>query len=341
MRTIIGEMHAMSYAAERRAAVEAVLKACRLCQKVQANLVTEDTLAKKDKSPVTVADYGAQAVVCHDLMTVFPDDPMVGEEDAKALRDPANAALKDQVVRHVREITPGLDEAEVLKAIDRGVHEGGAGGRHWTLDPIDGTKGFLRGDQYAVALALIENGEVVLGVLGCPNLPHDGRDFDGSKGCVFIAEKDSGAFMRRLDSETEERISVTGITDPSEANFCESVESAHSSQDDSAKVAEKLGITAPPYRIDSQCKYAAVSRGDASIYLRLPTKKGYEEKIWDHAAGVMVIREAGGRVTDCRGDELDFSIGRTLRDNLGVVVTNGKLHDPVVRAVREVLELND
>jgi 3'(2'), 5'-bisphosphate nucleotidase len=55
--------------------------------------------------------------------------------------------------------------------------------RYWTLDPIDGTKGFLRGDQYAIALALVEHGEVVLGVLGCPNLPNP----DGSRGAIFAA----------------------------------------------------------------------------------------------------------------------------------------------------------
>ena len=84
---------------------------------------------------------------------------------------------------------------------------------------------------------------------------------------------------------------------------------------------------------------AAVARGDASIYLRLPTRKGYEEKIWDHAAGYAVITEAGRTVSHVRGNPLDFSIGRTLRDNLGVIVTNGKLHEPVVEAVKAVLEL--
>jgi 3'(2'), 5'-bisphosphate nucleotidase len=124
---------------------------------------------------------------------------------------------------------------------------------------------------------------------------------------------------------------------PAEATFCESVESGHSSHDDAAVIAEKLGVTNPPYRIDSQCKYAAVARGDASIYLRLPTRADYEEKIWDHAAGWMVINEAGGRVTDVRGEPLDFSIGRTLKNNKGVVATNGKLHDQVIAVVREVL----
>ena len=51
---------------------------------------------------------------------------------------------------------------------------------------------------------------------------------------------------------------------------------------------QKLGVKAPPVRIDSQAKYGALSRGDGAIYLRFPNK-GYREKIWDHAAGYIVI----------------------------------------------------
>ena len=270
-------------------------------------------------------------------MTRFPGDRLVGEEDASELREPSNEAIRRQVVTQVGAIHPELSADQVLAAIDHGTYEGGPKGRHWTLDPIDGTKGFLRGDQYAVALALIEEGEVVLGVLGCPNLPHDATRPDGERGCVFVATKGEGTTVRTMEDAAELPIRVTDIDDPARASFCESVEKAHSSQSDSARVAALLGIEIVPFRIDSQCKYAAVARGDASIYLRLPTRKGYEEKIWDHAAGSMVITEAGGRVTDVRGDELDFSIGRTLRDNLGVIVTNGRLHDRVVDAVRSVL----
>jgi 3'(2'), 5'-bisphosphate nucleotidase len=327
----------MPYESEREVAVQAVEKASLLCRTVQANLVSEESMSKKDKSPVTVADFGAQAVVTHALHAAFPDLPMVGEEDAAELRDPVNASLTAKVVSNVNEIVPDLSEGRILDLIDYGTFEGGAKGRHWTLDPIDGTKGFLRLDQYAVALALIENGEVVLGVLGCPNLPVDASEPDGQKGCLFVAIRGEGATMRVLGSKEERPISVTDLRDPAEASFCESVEAAHSSQSDAARVAELLGITSPPFRIDSQCKYGAVGRGDASIYLRLPTRKDYEEKIWDHAAGAIVIREAGGRVTDVRGKDLDFSLGRTLKDNLGVIVTNGHLHEDVVSAVREVL----
>ncbi|UCD29735.1 MAG: 3'(2'),5'-bisphosphate nucleotidase [Planctomycetota bacterium] len=330
----------MAYETERRVAIEAVIKACQLCRTVRANLVTDQTMAKKDKSPVTVADFGAQAVVSTELMRFFPNDPLVGEEDSSDLRTERGAVLKDKVVQNVIVVSGGLSERQILAAIDHGTYEGGPTGRHWTLDPIDGTKGFLRGDQYAVALALIEDGKPVLGVLGCPNMPLDAKNPDGTKGCLFIAVKGESATMRPIDNADEKTIATTEVTDPVEASFCESVESAHSSHSDAARIAEILGVTAEPYRIDSQCKYAAVARGDASIYLRLPTKAGYQEKIWDHAAGWTVINQAGGQVTDVRGVPLDFSSGRTLRNNLGVVATNGKLHEKVITAVRQVLELS-
>lgn len=63
----------------------------------------------------------------------------------------------------------------------------------WTIDPIDGTKGFLRGEQYAVCLAFLVDAEVQVGVLGCPNLPLDMANPDGEKGCLFVAVKGQGA----------------------------------------------------------------------------------------------------------------------------------------------------
>lgn len=327
----------MNYKSELRCAIEAVRKASGLCREVQAALVSEETLSKKDKSPVTVADYGAQAVVNLCILGAFPEDRIVGEEDASLLRDHGSAVLRERVVRHAQAVHKTADESDVLAAIDRGNWTGGPAGRHWVLDPIDGTKGFLRGDQYAVALALIEDGEVVLGALGCPNLPVSTDAEDGLRGCLFAAVRGEGATLYALDSDRRAPVHTSRISDATQACFCESVESEHSSHDDAVIIAERLGITQPPYRIDSQCKYAAIARGDASIYLRLPTRKDYREKVWDHAAGWMVVNEAGGKVSDVRGQPLDFSIGRTLDRNQGVVATNGPLHEEVLEAVRAVL----
>ena len=319
------------------AAVNAVRAASKVCVAVQQRMVTPETLEKKDKSPVTVADFASQAVVCAHLAQAFPDDPVVGEEDAEDLRNDEQADLRKAVVEHVGAVLGGEPgEDQVLGWIDRGNAEGTTS-RYWTLDPIDGTKGFLRGQQYAVALALIENGEVVLGVLGCPNLPMKISD---ATGALFTGVRGHGAYTLPLWDESQETfhpISVSKIESTSEACFCESVESGHSNQSQSAQIAQELGITQEPVRIDSQCKYAAVARGDASIYLRLPTRADYREKIWDHAAGMIVVEEAGGKVTDIEGKPLDYSHGKKFEENRGVVATCGNVHEAVVDAVNQVV----
>jgi 3'(2'), 5'-bisphosphate nucleotidase len=169
---------------------------------------------------------------------------------------------------------------------------------------------------------------VVLGALACPRL-------DGS-GVLLSAERDRGTRAASLFSDDEGALVRAAST--TDLRFCESVESSHSDHALSARIAVKLGITAQPLRLDSQAKYACVARGDASIYLRLPTRADYREKIWDHAAGAIVVEEAGGRVSDVRGAALDFSRGRQLEDNAGVIATSSsEAHARVVEAVGEAL----
>jgi 3'(2'), 5'-bisphosphate nucleotidase len=234
------------------------------------------------------------------------------------------------VVERVSEQRGPVSEEQALAWIDRGSHAATAA-RYWTLDPIDGTKGFLRREQYAIALALIERGRVEIGVLGCPNLPLG----DGI-GALFTAVRGEPTRMQDLwdPAAPSLAVKVAALERADQARFCESVESGHSDQDESARIAEDLGIKSEPFRIDSQCKYAAVARNDASIYLRLPTRADYREKIWDHAAGSLVVECAGGRVTDSDGAPLDFTVGATLAKNRGIVATCGTIHDEVIAAVR-------
>lgn len=322
---------------ELQIAVTAVRAAARVCRAVQHDLLTTETMQKADRSPVTVADFASQAVVCRWLARATPGDPVVGEENASELRKQERRGLLDSIVRRVRdELGADVSAAEVLEWIDRGNAEAG-GRRYWTLDPIDGTKGFLRGQQYAIALALIEEGEVVLGVLGCPNLPGP----FGSRGVVFTAVRGGQAQARPLFGDAEngaQLIHVAPVSRVASARFCESVESEHSDHADSARVARLLGITTEPYRIDSQCKYAIVARGDSSIYLRIPKRETYREKVWDHAAGKLLVEAAGGKVTDIDGTPLDFRHGRSLERNRGIVATCGSIHNEVLEAIRRVRE---
>ncbi|KAJ4751787.1 hypothetical protein LUZ62_086192 [Rhynchospora pubera] len=341
-----------TYEKELAAAKKAASLAARLCQSVQAEIFQSDVQSKADKSPVTVADYGSQAIVSFVLDMELSSGPfsMVAEEDSEDLRKDSSKEILSRITDLVNDTLSTdpsfcnviLSEEGILSAIDKGTSEGGSSGRHWVLDPIDGTKGFLRGDQYAIALALLDEGKVVLGVLACPNLPlasiqHTTQNV-GESGCLFSAIVGNGAWMQSLDEgSSPTKIQVTSTADPVDASFFESFEAAHSLHDLTSNIAKKLGVKAPPVRIDSQAKYGALARGDGAIYLRFP-HKGYREKIWDHAAGYIVVTEAGGVVTDAAGNDLDFSKGRYLDLDTGIMATNKKLMPSLLVAVQESIK---
>ena len=161
----------------------------------------------------------------------------------------------------------------------------------WTLDPIDGTKGFLRGEQYAVCLALLVDARVQLGVMGCPNLPVSASHPDGPRGCIFVGVPGQGAYQLPLDdplSSAGTKLTIPPVTIET-LNFLESVEKAHSKLSFNERVGQILGVTRAPTRMDSQAKYCALAGGDGGVYLRMPTGTGYKEKIWvSTAAGASV-----------------------------------------------------
>ncbi|KND88207.1 3'(2'),5'-bisphosphate nucleotidase [Tolypocladium ophioglossoides CBS 100239] len=350
-----------SYARELQVAQLAVQRATLLTKRV-FHEKAKGTVDKNDKSPVTIGDFGAQALIIAALRHSFPADEIVAEEEAAQLREDAN--LRDTIWELVKDTRlddaaaeqllggPIKDVDSMLELIDLGNSKGGSQGRIWAIDPIDGTKGFLRGGQYAVCLGLMVDGDVKVGVLGCPNLPVDdaarltadigSNQTDEGRGVLFSAVQTEGATSRALTTGAlsgAKPISMRPISDLSKATFCESVEAGHSAHDDQAVISQKLGITKPSVRMDSQAKYGSIARGAGDIYLRLPVKATYQEKIWDHAAGDLIVREAGGQVTDIHGKRLDFGVGRTLANNKGVVAAPAAVHGTVLAAVQDVLNI--
>lgn len=328
-------MHSRSQ--ELNCALTAVAEACSITRRVQSELDQIRQLTKDDRSPVTVADFAAQAIVAMRLRDEFGAIALVGEESAADLRAQQTGGLTSAITAAVQHVRMGVDNDTVLDAIDLGNHDASANS-YWTLDPVDGTKGFLRRGQYAVSLALIENGEVTLGVLGCTNLSADfSRSFDDPdpQGCIYYATIGNGAwYLPATDIDAKpERIHAAQNVALDALRVCESVEAAHSKQDDTVRILEHLNATSKPARLDSQCKYAVVGRGQADAYLRLPTRAGYVEKIWDHAAGMLVAEEAGAVVTDITGNRLDFSHGATLGANRGVVCTAKGIHSQIIDAI--------
>ena len=316
-------------------ASDAIARAASVVAHLSSDLKRIRTVTKDDRSPVTVADFAVQAIVGLMLRDTGVSE-MVGEEDAAKLRE--DAAIRVEVVTAVNMALPNATEDDVLDAIDSGDHEGGAAGCFWTLDPIDGTKGFLRGGQFALALALIENGQVQLGVLG---LPHWGLHSDPTGGSVqppgsiCMAVRGEGVRGKPIGEGESVELRIAPWSEGDVFRTCESVESGHTSHDTSARINEAFG-THKAVQLDSQAKYAVVAAGAADGYLRLPTRPGYVERIWDHAAGSLVATEAGAVVSDIHGKPLDFSRGRGLEENKGVICAAPQAHRRIIERIEEL-----
>jgi 3'(2'), 5'-bisphosphate nucleotidase len=320
-------------------ALQAIHLAAGLADEIREELVTE-AITKDDRSPVTVADFAAQAVVGCLLDQTLPDELLVGEEQSDVLRSPQERETLEIVTGFVNRVFPGLSPEGICACIDRGGDSPGK--NYWTLDPIDGTKGFLRKAQYATALAYVEDGVVQLGVLGCPKIKSDLREADPGEGSLLIAWRGGGSWIGRLEDynqpETFSRLGVSQTTNPKDARLLRSFESSHTNADQIDAFKREFGGGADPVRMDSQVKYALLASGMGEIYLRLlsPDRMDYKEKIWDQAAGSIIVEEAGGIVTDLDGIPLDFSRGRTLKMNRGVCASNGTFHDRALEALRAV-----
>ena len=314
---LAGELDRRVRAARRVARV-----AGDICRRVHESFSSGDVAEKVGREPVTVADYVSQALITDTLREYFPDDGLIAEEGADALRNGDHAGLVPAVEKWFCEGRGEERSAdEILALLD---DRGRPGEITWVVDPIDGTKGFLRGDQYAVAIGFLHEGEPLAGVLACPAWP-------GGDG-VFFARRGAGAW-REMDGG-EVQVTASDRDQAAEMRILASVESGHGDPELVREVRTTLGVEGT-VRVDSQAKYCFVACGEAEIYLRPQSRPDYRENVWDHAAGVALVEESGGRVTDTEGKPLDFSLGTRLTANRGVLATHGRLHETVVEAIRQ------
>jgi 3'(2'), 5'-bisphosphate nucleotidase len=333
---------AIGHDAELSAAIEACALAGRVCRLIQTTGDGPQRIIKADQSPVTIGDFSAQAVAAKVLHERLGPIRLVGEESSAFLRSDEGRAYRAPALEALKRSGAWADvsERELIDAIDLG--HGPPSERFWTIDPIDGTKGFLRGQQYCVCLALIERGQPVVGVLCCPNLsadfshPFDERD---PHGVLLFARAGKGVWSVPADDHTRRATRVQRATWASDhaPGITESVSVGHSNRTAFAAVCAGLKPPGASVQLDSQCKYAVVARGQADAYLRVPPRGGYRENIWDHAPGVLMVREAGCIATDALGRELDFSQAK-MSGGLGVVAAPPELHARMI-AITRTLDL--
>jgi 3'(2'), 5'-bisphosphate nucleotidase len=240
---------------------------------------------------------------------------------------------------------------ELFEAIDLGGSgKGGHEGRIWMLDPIDGTAKFLRGEQYAVSLALVKDGREVVGVIGCPNLSlKTGRveetsvDAEGM-GFMLSAVRGEGAVIRPMGKgglRPAQRIerSVDGPKDIKDLHFVDYTTSETYATEKVRRVAATLGAVFPWTEIwSSHMRYVSLIVGDGDVQVRIPVKKNSAFYVWDHAGTQLIYTEIGGKITDLEGNDIEFGMGRQLSSNWGLVAAKEGVHARILQVVKDVLQ---
>lgn len=301
----------------------------------------ENIQTKDDFSPVTLADYGAQILVSHWLQVHFPGEPLIAEETLKSLPKGIQDSFIDKLREALEPFLGLLSRQTILEYLEFNSSTTQAE-RYWVLDPLDGTKGFLRGDQYAVSLGHVNRGTIDIGVLACPRLNKSllpELKKAPQKGCLFIAQKGQGTVLQMDGPSTEPiPIHVSECTSPKKARLLRSYESKHTDLEKTTQFLRRMGIS-QSIPVDSQVKYGMLACGAGEIVLRFPPPDNpkYREKVWDHAGGSLVLEEAGGKLTDVFGKSFQYNGEPLLKNSVGVFASNGYLHDEGLRVLREIM----
>ena len=355
---------AFEYAAELALAAATVHRASVVTKQILRSLDNEvPAETKADASPVTAADFAAQALIIGALHSTYPEDKFVGEEDAEKLRHDSTLSKRVwEIVQLARPIVLENQAAltfpttmeEMLDLIDLGRTEDTGQGRVWVLDPIDGTATFMQGQQYAVCLCLLVDGVQRLGVIGCPNLGfqragnkiHEDQTDPGGYGVMVSAVKGQGTYVREIRaSSLGEPSHIERRADAKQLQALDFVESTIGktslSQPDHMAVAESLGASWPSTVLWSQqMKYVSLALGATDVMVRIPKNRERYTQIWDHAGGCLLFEEVGGVIEDLDGAPIQFGKGRKLlgENNFGMVATMPFCFGAVMDAVKRVLQ---
>ena len=228
---------------------------------------------KADRSPLTAADLAAQQVIAAGLAALTPAWPIVSEEAGTA----AWAERRTWA-------------------------------RHWLVDPLDGTREFVkRNGEFTVNIALIEGHEPVLGVVQVP-----------VSGELYVAARGVGAWRQHAPGADWQRIRARPLARPAVA-----AGSRSHGGGDRAALASLLGPDYTEWPLGSSLKFCLLAHGGADAYLRRgPTSE------WDTGAAQCVLEEAGGAVLDLHGAPLRYDRGESLLNPEFIAVADAKLDWP-------------
>ncbi|WOO81730.1 3'(2'),5'-bisphosphate nucleotidase [Vanrija pseudolonga] len=339
------------YARELAVAISAIQHAVKISSRVIASK-NKGIVEKDDHSPVTVADLAIQALLTATIHSAFPDDLFVGEESAEQLR--ASPTLLDAVWGLLSDLDIADSVARIPASKDKlcsmldwaGTGQPSAG-RYWIFDPIDGTKAFIRGENYAVNVCLMTGPGQTLSAVGIPLLAPDAvapinNDTTSASGSIMFATRGHGTFIRPLDGPADtpaRRLPRRTADDTTQLTAVTCVEGTDSAVPGlNVKIAARLGIAYPGNDLLAWVlRWAVLGLGAADATFWVYRKRTRYGKIWDHAGAMLLFEEAGGKITDVHGKVIDIFAGRAMSSNFGFVAALEGAHARVLSAVQDAV----
>ena len=275
-------------------------------------------ILKPDSSPVTVIDLLHQSQLQQMLASNFEQDGLICEEPR---------SLQEEVMDEATEVSREIYGLELDSQVPEIPDEGEV---TWVLDPIDGTKGFLGGRCFAIAVGFFVDREPIFGAVAVPGGdPSKERAIDGT---LSFALRGRGAWTARVGAGAPdwERLRCPQWRGP---ELRVAVSLAHGGAlVDRLEDLEGLSVE----KLDSQAKYIAVAAGEIDGYLRSARDDGRTDVVWDHMPAALVAQESGCRVTHFDGGEVDFEPAEALLFRGGLICCRGseegELHRSLVAA---------
>ncbi|MFW9950912.1 MAG: inositol monophosphatase family protein [Candidatus Thorarchaeota archaeon] len=273
---------------------------------------------KQDDSPVTLADFASQIFIISKLKEFFPDDSIIAEEKFTLILDNRAEQLINQCFQSLN-ININL---ELKESINYG---GTISDYIWTVDPIDGTLGFQQGLSYAIGIGYMVKGDLLLSAIGVPNYNEKGN-------AIFFAESGNGAEVC-YKNKSFDSIYVSKKDSVEHARICISL---HYNKPWVFDFVKKAGIN-HSIQIDSMLKFCMIADGSADLYIKpMDMQQSYS---WDYLPGTLLVKEAGGNVTDFNNNEIKFIQEKCVITSPGILSSNGHLHYEALQLLKDIKKL--
>ncbi|MBN1803151.1 MAG: hypothetical protein JW891_16695 [Candidatus Lokiarchaeota archaeon] len=294
------------FSKETRLAIKLGKNACRIPEWFQKNGF--QSFEKSDKTPVTLADIATQAYIINSLRMEFPEDNIIAEEEGTILDSKAEGLI----VKCYREL--GLEITNLKEIVN---YRGSSSNRQWTIDPIDGTQGFVEGLSYAIGIGFMIDSIPSACAISVPS-------YEKNALALFFAEKGRGAHASYGEGDFT-KITVTRKSDLKELVLCQSL---HYDQPWVSEFAQKIGIQ-NSIKIDSMLKFCKVAEGSADLYIKpIDLEHSFS---WDYMPGILIVEEAGGKVTDTQNQPIWVDNEHIRWTSPGIVASNGVIHENIMR----------